>query len=171
MPQISTNRLVEAAILPSFFIIASKTLGLFVGSLLFSIPWSFNFSPAANNFLIFQYPGPTELSTVINFSDIVTVLTTGIGFTWIVFQAHHLNVDKTHPTLISKIYRKGRDFWLTTTGQIHHAAAVWLGLSWLVLFLVLINVYHGLTSEFVLGVALALTLGLTIAFYGFVKAS
>jgi hypothetical protein len=99
----------------------------------------------------------------------LVVLAVGVGFSWVLFRAHHLNIDKTHPTIISRVYQKGMDFWLTTTGRTYHEATVWLALSWLVLFLILVNVYQEITSQFVLGVALAVTLILTFAFYKFVE--
>ena len=169
MPKVSALRLVEAAILPAIIIIATKLLALFVASLIFGISWEFNLAAFENNFLVFQYSSQSDLSTVINFSDMLVVLVCSAGFTWALFQAHHLNIDKTHPTLISKIYNKGRQFWLTTTGRVDHLAAVWLGLLWLVFFMVLVDVYQCLTSQFVLGVALAVTIGLTFAFYEFAK--
>lgn len=171
MSRISALRVLDRAILPSVLIIASKIVSIFVATLIFHLNWQLNFDPVENNFLIVQFGSFADLSTAINFSDIITTLVCGLGFSWVVFQANHLNVDKTHPTLISKIYRKGKEFWLTRTGQIYHRAAVWLGLSWVVLFVVLVDVYQGLTSTFVLGVALILTLGLTFAFYDFVRKS
>lgn len=169
MPRLSAIKLVDRAILPFVLLIATTLLAIFAGSLLFNISWGVNLQPLENNFLFFQFANSADLATIINFSDSIVVLTCGLGFVWTIFRANHLNIDKTHPRLISRLYGKGKDFWLTTTGQVYHDSTVWLGLSWLVLFLVLINVYQGLTSKFVLGMSLALTLGLTFAFYEFVR--
>ncbi len=169
MFQVSALRLVDRAILPSVIIIATKILAIFVACFLFSINWQFNLSPVENNFLILQFDTISDLSTVVNFSDTIVTLVCGVGFIWALFQANHPNINKTHPTVISKIYNKGKEFWLTTTGQVYHQTIVWLGLSWLVLFMVLVNVYQGVTSQFVLGVSLVLTLGLTVALYDFAR--
>ena len=169
MPTVSALKLIDRALLPIVVLVAAKLLGIFLACLIFGIGFEYRLSATVNNFLFLQFSSREDLSVVINFSDIITVLACGLGFSWVLFQANHLNIDKTHPTKISKLYHKGRDFWLTKTGQVDHALSVWLGLSWLVLFLVLVNVYQGLTSDFVLGVSLALTLGLTFGFYEFVR--
>ncbi len=169
MPRISAIRVVDRAILPSVILIATKILGIFVGSILFNIAWKTNFAGSENNFLILQFNSEEDLSTLVNFSDTLTMLACGIGFSWALFQANHLNIDTTHPTLISKLYSKGKEFWLTTTGSIYHTATVWLVLSWLILFFILVNVYQGLSSKFVLGMSLAITVALTFAYYKFVN--
>ena len=169
MHRISALKIVDRAILPSVVVIATKILAVFVGSILFNIAWKTNFGVSENNFLILQFTSEEDLSTLVNFSDTLTMLACGVGFSWVLFQANHLNLDTTHPTLISKLYGKGRQFWLTTTGSIYHNATVWLVLSWLLLFYVLINVYQGLSSKFVLGMSLAITSALTFAYYKFVN--
>ena len=168
MPRISAIRIVDRAVLPSVIIIAAKILGIFAASLLFNITWNINFSVSENNFLIFQFNNNEDLAAVVNFSDTIAVLAGGIGFSWVLFQANHLNIDITHPTLINKLIGKGKAFWLTTTGVTYHNATVWLVISWLLLFFVLVNVYQGLSSKFVLGMSLAITLALTFAYYKFV---
>ena len=168
MPRISAIRIVDRAVLPSVIIIAAKILGIFAASLLFNITWNINFSVSENNFLIFQFNNNEGLAAVVNFSDTIAVLAGGIGFSWVLFQANHLNIDITHPTLINKLISKGKAFWLTTTGVTYHNATVWLVISWLLLFFVLVNVYQGLSSKFVLGMSLAITLALTFAYYKFV---
>ncbi|HSX58411.1 MAG TPA: hypothetical protein VLE47_04045 [Candidatus Saccharimonadales bacterium] len=169
MKSVSALKLVDRAILPGVIVISTKILGIFLASLIFQIPWTISLEPTGSNFLIFSFSSSEALSTVTNFSDLVTILVCGLAFTWTIFQAQHLNIDFTHPTLISKLIKKGKDFWLTTTGQVYHQAAVWLLLTWVVFFLIIINVYQGLTSSFVLGVSLTITLGLTFVFYKFAK--
>src|SRR3990172_11200243 len=171
MPRISAVKMIDRAILPSVVIVATKVLGVFVASLLFNIAWKTNLGVSENNFLIFQFNNKDDLATAVNFSDTIAVLAVGIGFSWVLFQANHLNFDITHPTLINKLISRGREFWLTTTGAIYHNATVWLVISWLLLFFVLVNVYQGLSSKFVLGMSLAITIGLTFSYYNFLERS
>lgn len=169
MPKVSALQLLDRALLPTVVIIGVKLLGIFFGSLFFKVVWTFSLSRSETSFLFLNFQTFDDLSLLINFSDTLLVLACGLSFSWGMFQANHLNIDKAHPKFISKIYRKEKIFWVTTTGQIYHQISVWLGLSWLVLFLVMTNVYQGLTSSFVLGLALAVTLGLTFVFYDFVR--
>lgn len=171
MPQLSALKVIDRALLPIVVVIAVKILGNFLGSLIFDINYVFNFSATVNNFLFFQFEDFESLSTIVNFSDTLLILTCGLALSWIIFQASNLNIDITHPTIINRIYKTGRNFWLTSNGQIYHQASVWLGLTWLVLFLILVDVYQNLTSTFVLGLSLAVTLGLTFIFYDFVRKS
>lgn len=169
MSQFSVSRFLDRAILPAIILIATKVGGIWIGCLIFNIAWAFNPSPIENNFLIFQFQNIEDLTTVTNFSDTLLVLTSAAFLSWALFQASHLNMDRTHPTVVSNLFRRKKYFWLTTANSIDHETTVWLSLIWLVLFMVLINFYQGLTTSFVLGLSFATTLGLTFVFYQTVR--
>ncbi len=171
MKSLSAVKIVDRAILPTCIVVASKITAIFLGSIIFQIPWTFSTGSSTSSFLFLQFSSQEALSTLVNFSDLITILVCGVGFTWTIFQANHLNMDYSHPNLISRLVRQGKEFWLTTTGQVYHQATIWLALSWFVLFLIILNCYQGLTSSFVLGLALTITLGLTFALYKFAKDS
>lgn len=169
MPKLSAIKLVDRAILPAVVIISAKLLSVLIASVVFTLPWQMDWQTSGINFLFIKFEEFENLSIAINFSDTISILVCGIGFSWSLFQAKHLNIDHSHPTIINRLIRTGRELFLTDKNSSYYQLAVWLTLSWLILFLVLINVYQGLTSNFVLGLSLSITLGLTYVFYEFVR--
>lgn len=169
MPKLSAIKLVDRAILPAVLVMSGKLIGVFLASLILGLPWEINWQGLGNNFLFINFTSLENFSAAINFSDTIVVLVCGLGFSWSLFQARHLNINHSHPTLINRIIRAGKELILTDKQKSSHQNTVWLSLTWLTLFLVLVNVYQGLTSNFVLGLSLAVTLGLTYVYYDFVR--
>ena len=165
MSKLSALKILDRAILPVIILFATKILAILLGSLIFNIGWQFNFSSSFYNFLFLQFYSREDLSILTNFSDTWLILICALIFCWYVFQALHLNKDRTHPTFISRLIHRRASHLITDNLQMQHNLTVWLLLSWIVFFLVAINFYQGLTSSFALGLGLATTLCLTAVFF------
>ncbi len=164
MPKISAVRFIDEVILPIVLVVGVKFLSVLLLTIILGFSWSFD-SEVKNRLLIFSFQRFSELTTVSNISDIAAVLTSCIGFSWVVFRATYFRKDRIHPAAEVLLRQNSREALLFSKEESLHQVTVWLVISWFLLFFVLNNVLVGITSFFVLGLGIGINIALTAAFY------
>lgn len=164
MPKISALKFIDEAILPIACVVGVKFLSILLPTMVLGFSWSFD-SEVKNRLLIFSFEKFSELITVSNISDIAAVLTSCIGFSWVVFRSTYFRKDRIHPAVEVILRQKSREGLLSSKEESLHQVTVWLVISWFLLFFVLNNVLVGITSFFVLGLGIGINIALTAAFY------
>lgn len=142
-------------------VIAAKLVTLFLLASYLTVPWQFSFDGNGYVTYFISFADIDNLAVISNFSDLVMVLVVAVGFVWVIFRAHHFREDKIHPHLAAKLHQKNRQKLIISAFEIYHQALIWLALSWFTLFLITTNIVLGYTSTFILGLAMAVSVGLT----------
>lgn len=159
MKKVSALKLIDTAILPVIVVVGSKILAIFLLTLFFNIPWALS---NQTGFYLFDFQKATDVFFVSSISDLVMVLTTAIGFLWVLFRGNYFRADKIHPILAAKLYKKNREGLITNINDAYHQAAVWLSLSWFTFLLIIENTLSLNTSQVTFGIAVVTTFGLTV---------
>lgn len=162
MHKVSALKLIDEAILPVVLVLASKITVAFLVSGLFGLVWNFNLSASSNSLFFLNFTSKPDLYLVNSFSDLIMILVTSAGFVWVLFRHKHFGEENIHPIAKSKLHKQNQEFLIVTFQETYHQAAVWLSLSWFVLFIVFNNVILAATSQINLGIAFIVTAVLSI---------
>ncbi len=162
MRKISALKLLDEAILPVVLVVFCKIVAIFILTLVFNIPWSFNSTSGSYSFYFINFKDASGVFFVSSISDLVMILFVAVGFLWTLFRGSYFREDKLHPITAARLHKKGKESLIVDKNKAYHQAAVWLSLSWFTFFLSLDNVLQGSTSLLTFGVAVVATLGLTV---------
>ena len=164
MPKITALGFIDSALLPIVFVVSAKFAVVFLLTIFFGLSWSFtNNSP--NHLLFFSFPKFSDVVFASTISDIVVVGVCCVGLGWNVFQGSHFRKDKIHPNEEAYLHQTSKELLIVSREKSFRQTSVWLVISWIVLYSVLINTLAAITSFFVLGFGLGIVLALTLAFY------
>lgn len=161
MKKVSALAIIDTAIMPVIVIIGSKILAIFLVTLFFNIPWTFT-NQTGYGFFFINFNNISDAFFVGSISDLIMILTTAVGFLWILFRSNYFREDKIHPVLAAKLHKKGREGLITSSENAYRQSIVWLSLSWFTFLLILDDTLHLTTSQLTFGIAVVTTLGLTL---------
>lgn len=165
MQKLSALKLVDESILPVVLVISSKIFFAFLISMFFGITWYIGSDSSIYNLYFLNFASLSDLYLVNSLSDLAMVLVTAIGFIWVLFRGSYFGEENLHPINAGKLHKSGKQYLIVRSHETYHQATVWLSLSWFVFFLIVNNVFSGITSQIEFGISLTATLGLTVTFW------
>lgn len=166
MPKFSAAKFLDEIILPASIVFGVKIGGIFLGSLIFKIPWIFSWQSSSSfSSYLLNFNSASDLAIINSFSDGLALLAASLGIVWVVYRFNFLNLKTIHPKMAAALHRRKIDFLLADSTQIFHQALVWLLLSYLIFILTVVNCLVGYTSSLIVGLGLAVVSSLTAVFW------
>ncbi len=163
MPKVSPLKLIDEAIVPAFLVFGAKLFGLFLAGSLFNLTWQPELATSKLPNLFMSFVIPSEGRLANDLATFCTSVVIALGFGWVLFRSHYLNLTQLHPFAIKKHVSSGREHLLVDTYEIYHQAAIWLALNWLIFLLSCLDFIAGNLSPLVFALALSITLTLFLA--------
>lgn len=169
MPKISALKLVDEAVIPVVLVIGAKICAIFLVTIVLNYPWTFGRVDDSLSLWFITFSNFNHLIVVSSISDFFAALVAGIGFAWIIYRSEDFGKENLHPKRASHLHRKGLEFLIINTYEAFHQASIWFIVSWLTVFSIFLNSIVGITSVFILGFSVSITLILTYGLREFVR--
>lgn len=162
MVKFSILKLIDEAVLPAFLVVVTKVVTFFILMITLGEKLSF-----PNDLLSPLQVVPTWLSSpnlilANSVGNLFTMLLIVLCFGWVVIKAHHFHASHISPRFHAKLVRNGWEHLVEESFEIYHQAVVWLSLTWLFFFYVLVNTLLGFSLWWQPLIGAAVVIGLTM---------
>ena len=154
-------RLIDETIVPAILVIATKVIGMWLVTVLFSIEWQVSLSASTTGIQIANREG---LLAVNSYSNLLVLVVLMLNLMWVLTKAYHFHETHISPSFTLKLLSLNLTSFISSSSDIYHRALVWLSYLWLVVFLMLLHVILDLAYGWTAAVGVASALFLTWLF-------
>ncbi len=148
-------KLIDEAVVPSIFLVATKVVSTLMINRLLDLSWEFSQGRVV-------YFSKEDFLLANSYSSLATFLAIVLGLLWVMVKVNFFHEDHIHPRLSAKLHESNLTQIIQSTLTIYSQAAIWLIYAWLTTVILLVQAWFNLSYRWVGGVGLGVSLLATI---------